>query len=290
MAKPLGHDLEGLAGGQRRGGVAVADAVQGDRRQAGVPHEPCEPLGDVLGVQDLAVLAGEDQAGVHPRRSPGQSLLELADPMGLEGRDGERVNGELPEAGGCLGLGHDHRLPVHDNDGLDDREPAGRGLQVNRSPGQAEQFASAHPGGGEQQPHRGQAVAAGGLEEGPELVGRPHGPLLTGDTWRVGGIGDVAGDEAPPHRIAERLVQQDVDVADALGLEAAAAVPPAMLCQVGVQAVEVSGHERLERDVAQRREDLGLGVDAVGRPGGRPDGGPHGWKPLFGEEGTQRQP
>jgi hypothetical protein len=77
-----------------------------------------------------------------------------------------------------------------------------------------------------------------------------------------------------------------MDVADALGLEPAAAVPPPMLCQVGVQAVEMRGRERLERDVAQRREDLGLGVDAIGRPGGRADGGPHGRQPLLGEEGT----
>jgi hypothetical protein len=85
-------------------------------------------------------------------------------------------------------------------------------------------------------------------------------------------------------------VQQHVDVADALGFEPAAAVPPAMRCKVGVQAVEVGGRERLQRDVAQRREDLGLGVDAVGRPGGRADDGPCGRQSLVGEEGSQRQP
>jgi hypothetical protein len=45
-----------------------------------------------------------------------------------------------------------------------------------------------------------------------------------------------------------------------------------MLCKVGVQTVEMSRGERLQRNVAQYRDDLGLGVDAVGRPGGRPDG------------------
>jgi hypothetical protein len=60
VAEPLGDDLERLAGGQGGGGVAVADAVQGDRGQAGVADQAGEPLGDVLGVQDLAVLAGED--------------------------------------------------------------------------------------------------------------------------------------------------------------------------------------------------------------------------------------
>jgi hypothetical protein len=69
MPQPLRDDLERLAGRQRGGGVAVADAVQGDRRQAGVADQPGEPLGDVLGVENLAVLASEDQAGVDPGRS-----------------------------------------------------------------------------------------------------------------------------------------------------------------------------------------------------------------------------
>jgi hypothetical protein len=55
-----------------------------------------------------------------------------------------------------------------------------------------------------------------------------------------------------------------VDAADALWLEPAPAIPPAMLCKVCVEAVEVSGCQRLQRDISQRREDVGLGVDAVG--------------------------
>ena len=58
MPQPLRDHLERLASGQRGSRVAVADAMQGDRRQAGIPHQPREALGDVLGVQDLAVLAG----------------------------------------------------------------------------------------------------------------------------------------------------------------------------------------------------------------------------------------
>ena len=120
--------------------------------------------------------------------------------VGLERGCGGRVEDELAAAGGGLGLGHHDRLLVNDHDRLDDGEPAGHGFQVDRPPGQAEQLASAHAGGDEQQPHRGQAVAAGGVEEGPELLGRPHCPLLAGDTWRIGGVGDVR--ETRPHRTA----------------------------------------------------------------------------------------
>ena len=40
---------------QRRGGVAVSDVVQPDRRQGGVPAEPSEPLGDRVRVDRPAV-------------------------------------------------------------------------------------------------------------------------------------------------------------------------------------------------------------------------------------------
>jgi hypothetical protein len=36
-----------------------------------------------------------------------------------------------------------------------------------------------------------------------------------------------------------------------------------MLCKVGVQAVEMRDRHRLQRDMTQRRDDLGLGVDGV---------------------------
>ena len=106
MPEPLGDDLERLAGGQRRGGVAVPDAVQGDRRQAGVADQGGEPLGDVLGVEDLAVLAGEDQAGVGPGRPPGQALLELPDAVGLQGG-----RGEVSPSGITSRTGQTHRTP-----------------------------------------------------------------------------------------------------------------------------------------------------------------------------------
>jgi hypothetical protein len=80
-----------------------------------------------------------------------------------------------------------------------------------------------------------------------------------------------------------------MDVADALGLQPTTAVPPSMLCKVDVEAVEVSSVQCLERNVAERRENIGLGVNAIGRPGGWPDGGARGQQPLLSEEGTQRQ-
>jgi hypothetical protein len=69
--------------------------------------------------------------------------------------------------------------------------------------------------------HRGQAVFTGRRQERSKLLGRPDALRLAGDTRRVGGIVNVPDDKTPAHRIAERLVQQHVDVADALGLEPA---------------------------------------------------------------------
>ena len=81
MAEPLGHDLEWFAGRQRGRGVAVPDAVQGNRRQAGVLDEPGEAPGDAPRVENRAVLGGEDQAGISPGWTPGKALLELLRPM-----------------------------------------------------------------------------------------------------------------------------------------------------------------------------------------------------------------
>jgi hypothetical protein len=135
MPQPLRDHLERLASGQRGSRVAVADAMQGDRRQTGVPHQPSEPLGDMLGMQDLAVLVGEHQPGVDPRRPPGQPFPKLAESVGLQGRHSEWVEGDLPVAGGGLGLGHYNGPLVDDHDGLDDGEPARRRFQINRPPG-----------------------------------------------------------------------------------------------------------------------------------------------------------
>src|SRR5215218_10287355 len=50
VAKALADYLGRDARGQRRGGVAMADVVQPDRRQAGGPGQPPEPVGDEVGV------------------------------------------------------------------------------------------------------------------------------------------------------------------------------------------------------------------------------------------------
>lgn len=70
--------------------------------------------------------------------------------MGLQSRHSERVEGELSAAAGRLGLGDDGWAPVDDHHGLDDGEPARHDPQVDRPPGQPEQLAAAHTGGGEQ--------------------------------------------------------------------------------------------------------------------------------------------
>jgi hypothetical protein len=88
VPEPLGDNPERLAGGQRRCCIAVPAAVQGHRRQAGVADQAGEPLGDVLGVEDLAVLAGKDRAAVvkfhHPvSRHERDRLTERRSPASL---------------------------------------------------------------------------------------------------------------------------------------------------------------------------------------------------------------
>jgi hypothetical protein len=66
VPEPLGDDLGGNAGGQRRGCIAVAHVVQPDLREAGRPGMLLEPPGEPLGVDGAAVRPGEHRAGVLP--------------------------------------------------------------------------------------------------------------------------------------------------------------------------------------------------------------------------------
>jgi hypothetical protein len=72
----------------------------------------------------------------------------------------------------------------------------------------------------------------------------------------VGGVGDVADDVAPAHRVLEHPVDEDVDVADRLGRETAWPVASAGGQQLPVQDAEVAGGEPLELDRPKSRDHI----------------------------------
>ncbi len=108
---------------------------------------------------------------------------------------------------------------------------AARSTSTQRSP---EEFAAAHTGGGSQQPGGVLAITLDVAQEGAELGRGPNLELGWFHLRRIGGIGDVADDVAPAHRIPERTMDQDVDVSDRLGRQAARPVAPAGSQQVPV--------------------------------------------------------
>jgi hypothetical protein len=74
VPEALGEDLGRDAGGEGGRGVAVANIVQPDPREAGRPGELLEPRRKPLRVDGTAVRPGEHEAGVLPARPHGQSL------------------------------------------------------------------------------------------------------------------------------------------------------------------------------------------------------------------------
>ena len=52
------------------------------------------------------------------------------------------------------------------------------GVEVDVAPLQAESFAAAQARGRKELPHRGQSIVADVCDEGPQVLGRPHAPLL----------------------------------------------------------------------------------------------------------------
>jgi hypothetical protein len=100
-------------------------------------------------------------------------------------------------------------------------------VQVDVGPAQPEQLAATHAGGRGQQPRRVLAVAFDVGEEGAELPRRPDLELSRLRLRRVSGVGHVAHDVAPAHRVPERPVDQDMDIPDRLGGQAARPVPAA---------------------------------------------------------------
>lgn len=98
--------------GESRG--AVAEVVEPDRREADLLVQLDEPPGDVGGVEHLAVLLGEDAAGLHPSAAPLLAVLVLLGAVPLEGLDRVGVERDGACAGVGLGVVLVHLPAVHD--------------------------------------------------------------------------------------------------------------------------------------------------------------------------------
>lgn len=192
-------------------------------------------------VQRPADGVGEDEVVLLPFRSRVSALGGLPDPVVGEGLDGDGDTREQDLPARRLGL----ELPdqVH-----------GPRCEVHVRPSQPEQLTLAHPGGDRQDVERFEAVAIDRPKEGLRLVGREDMELEASSAWRRDGLGDVALHEAPPHRVAERMVEDPVELEHGTGR------------QPGLEPVRV---ELLEMERAQAREAL----PADGRQAVEPDQG-----------------
>jgi hypothetical protein len=161
-----------------------------------------------------AVGTGEDQPRVHPGRPDLGAFLVLASLVLAQGGQGGRVQGQGPLAHPGLGLGLVHHIVDH-HAGPPGGEPSG--VEVDVDPAQPGQFGAPHPGGGDQQPQRVQAIVASVGQEAAELLGGPDLHLGGGAPGWGDGVGHVADQVAEADGILEGPVQHRVDVAHRLG-------------------------------------------------------------------------
>jgi len=130
------------------------------------------------------------------------------------------------------------------------------GLQVQIAPAQPENLAPAHPGRHRQQPRRIEAVDLDVVEEGPKLIGAPYLHLGRPRLGRVGRVSHVADHEPPAHRIAQRPMQDRVDVAHRLRREAARGVAAATSQEVPVEGVELGRTQPLQLNRTQASDKI----------------------------------
>ena len=236
VTEPGGHDVDGDAARQRHRRRRVPERVQRTGREPVVVAVLAEPLGEPRRVDVIAELVAEDEVVVPVRRSGEGALGELhvtvdAQRLNRDGveRDCAAAPGRLRRAERDAATGRDQLL-------LDGEACA---LQVQRPPGEAEQLSPPHPCGRRQPPERVQAVAADVLHEAAQLRGCPGGCARATTSGRVGHAGDVARDPRPPLRVAQRAPEHGVDEAPGGDRETRA-------LELGVEAVQVAGRERLE--------------------------------------------
>ena len=93
MSKPLLRDLGMHSGCQHVGGVAVAQVVQPDRRQAMPSHEFDEGMGERPRLYRLSILAGHDVVIVSEPHAGRQQPLSLCNPVPAQFVNDQRRQG-----------------------------------------------------------------------------------------------------------------------------------------------------------------------------------------------------
>ena len=102
-------------------------------------------------------------------------------------------------------------------------------------------------------------------QEGAELAGAPDLEFGGLDLRRVGGVGHVANDIAPAHRVLEHPMDEDMDVSDRLGRQATWPMTSAGGQQLPVQDAEMAGGEPLELDRPKSRDHGCIEKPLIGR-------------------------
>jgi len=122
-------------------------------------------------------------------------------------------------------------------------------------------------------------------EEGPDLGLAPRRDLGVELTRWITELGCVAVELSPPDRVAERPVDDGVDVVHGLLRQPAGAVDPPGVEQLDVEAVEVGGADLGERDLPEAGQNVMDEVGAVAVPGRGLERRPHRGEPLRNEAG-----
>jgi hypothetical protein len=121
-------------------------------------------------------------------------------------------------------------------------------------------------------------------QEGAELAGTPNLEFGRLDLRRVGGVGHVADDIAPAHRVLEYPVDENVDVSDRLGRQGTWPMTSAGGEQLPVQDAEMAGGEPLELDRPKGRDHAGIEKSLIGRPSRGAQVQLHDRRPLIAHE------
>ena len=142
VAQPLADNLRVNALLKKKGGVGVAQVVETNMSQAGLPHDALPSPPKVAGVDRRAQGRSEDQPVVLIGRADGQPLFKLALAMLVQAADSFRRQGHRPAAKLSLGLAEYESLVRQPLAGLLDVKDAG--VQVYIAPPEAQKLTLPH--------------------------------------------------------------------------------------------------------------------------------------------------